>query len=359
MQTIGTRAATTACPAYYAAGGKLPSQGGDKTEKDYGAQRYRNSFLGTRIKAIAPKCVTREWEGVTYNYVTRENYGFLRDSYLRYAELLKVKVKHRPARTIGESIIRLHAEMNALIGDGLNVNLEYEEDRLYFTLWKCHRWGKCTLYWFPVKFLEYLNPELKRITVTFLHDLMRSNDLNTMNDEEDTDYVLEWEEETAGEENPEERNELLKTIESYKNGRIYRLLERVRTKKYYKNLPKKLAGYRTKNDFEKKLVDAMREGLEFISPERSIMQYAYDPFFDEEPDFIPMQLDRQIRFIYDIHDSITASMEEYFNNSIQETYEIIPATAYRLSPLTERLFFMDDYPERFFIWADKFIELTA
>lgn len=312
------------------------------------------------MKAIAPKCVTREWNGITYNYITRENYEFLRDSYLHYAGLLGVEAKHRPARTIGESILRLRTEMDALIGSSLNVNLEYEEDRLFFALWKCHQWGKCTLYWFPVKFLECLNPRLRRITVTFLHQFMWNNSLDTMNDDDDTDYVLEWEAEAAAEEvDKEDRQEYLKLIESYKNGKIYRLLEQVYTKSYYKNLPKELERYEAKNDFERKLIEAMKDGLELVRPERSIMQYAYDPFFDENPDFRPMQLERQIRFIYDIDDGITASLEEYFNNCMQETYEIIPTTVYRLSPQTERLFYMDDYPERFFTWADKFIELTA
>lgn len=360
MQTIGIRAGRAACPAHYAANRKLPPQGSGETEKNYGAKRCRNAFLGTRVKAIAPKCVTREWNGITYNYITRENYEFLRDSYMRYAGLLGVEAKHRPARTIGESILRLRTEMDALIGSGLNVNLEYEEDRLFFSLWKCHQWGKCTLYWFPVKFLECLNPRLRRITITFLHQFMWSNSLDTMNDEEDTGYVLEWKAEAAAEEvDKEDREGRLKLIDSYNNGKIYRLLERVHTKSYYKNLPKELERYEAKNDFERKLIETMKDGLELIRPERSIMQYAYDPFFDENPDFLPMQLERQIRFIYDVHDSITASMEEYFNSSMQETYEIIPTTVYRLSPQTERLFYMDDYPERFFTWADKFIELTA
>lgn len=359
MQTIGIRAGRAACPAYHAANRTLPLQGSIETKKNYGAQRCRNAFLGTRIKAIAPKCVTREWDGITYNYITRENYGFLRDSYLRYAALLGVEALHQPAKSIGESILRLRAEMDALIGDGLNVNLEYEEDRLHFALWKCHQWGKYTLYWFPVKFLECLNPQLRRIAITFLHEFMRSNGLDTMNDEEETGYILEWEAETADEEDKKERKERLELVESYKNGKIYRLLERVRSKSYYKNLPGRLARYKANNDFERNLVGAMQDGLELIRPERSIMQYAYDPFFDENPDFIPMQLERQIRLIYDVHDGITASLEEYFNSSMQETYEIIPTTVYRLSPQTERLFFMDDYPERFFTWADKFIELTA
>ena len=316
--------------------------------------------MNTRLKAVTPTCITRVWNGITYNYVTRENYEFLRDSYLRYAELLGVKAGHKAAKSISESILRLHAEMDTLVGDGLNVNLEYEEDRVCFALWKCHRWGEYTLYWFPVKFLECLNPELRRITITFLHDFMRSNRLDTMNDGEDTDYVLEWEAEAAAEErDKKDCGEYLKMIKSYKSGRIYRLLERVRIRSYYKNLPKKLELYKARNDFERELVGVMREGLELIDPQRSIMQYAYDPFFDENPDFTPMHLERQIRFIYDIHDNVTASMEEFFNSSVQETYEITPVTVCKLSPRTERLFYMDDYPERFFTWADKFIELTT
>ena len=147
--------------------------------------------------------------------------------------------------------------------------------------------------------------------------------------------------------------------EHHKRGKISRLLTEVRDKSYYKNLQKELERYEAKNDCERNLIEAMKEGLELICPERSIMQYAYDPFFDENPDFLPMQLERQIRFIYDIDDGITASLEEYFNSSMQETYEIIPTTVYRLTPQTEELFYMDDYPERFFTWADKFIELTA
>lgn len=360
MQNNGLRAGAAACPAYHAANRKLPLQGSGETEKNYGAEWCRNAFLSKRIKAIAPKCVTREWDGNTYNYITRENYEFLRDSYLRYAGLLGVEAKHRPARSIGESILRLRTEMDVLIGDGLNVNLEYEEDRLFFALWKYHRWGKCTLYWFPVKFLECLNPRLRRITITFLHELMWSNGMDTMNNEEDTDFVLECEAEAATEEgDKKDREERLKMIQSYKSGKIYRLLERVKGESYYKNLPKELARYETKNDFERNLVQVMQDGLELIDPEHSIMKYAYDPFYDENPDFTPMYLEQQIRLIYDIHDGITASLEGYFNSSMQETYEIIPTTVYKLSPQTEKLFFMDDYPERFFTWADKFIELTA
>ena len=47
------------------------------------------------------------------------------------------------------------------------------------------------------------------------------------------------------------------------------------------------------------------------------------------------------------------------NACSRETYDITPVTTCDLSPDTEELFRMDDYPERFFRWADEFITLTS
>ena len=49
---------------------------------------------------------------------------------------------------------------------------------------------------------------------------------------------------------------------------------------------------------------------------------------------------------------------DYYNSYSRETYDIIPVTTCDLSPETEELFRMDDYPERFFKWAEKFINIT-
>lgn len=101
----------------------------------------------------------------------------------------------------------------------------------------------------------------------------------------------------------------------------------------------------------------MKEGLEFLSPERGIMEYGYDPFYEEEPDYLPMYLNRQIRVVYDCNDPVTDSLVDYYNSYSRETYDIIPATTCDLSPETEELFCMDDYPERFFKWAENFINI--
>lgn len=358
MQAVNRHSGETARPIHRQPKQKHHTQGCGKSEKNYGAFGCRNAFLSERLPPIAQQCIIRESQGAEYNYITQENYEFLRDSYFRYAELLGVKAEHRPQESIGASINALYHEMTALVGDDLYVNFEYRGKRLYFALWKHHRWGNNMLYWFPMKFLECLDPELRRIAVTFLHDLMRSNGLDTMIAEEDTEYVLDWRVEYANQQDEKQRKDSIRLLESYQEGKAFRLLKRVRNKSYYKDLPAKLAGYEPRNDFEQSLIRLMREGLEFIVPERSIMQYAYDPYFDEEPDYYPVSLDRQIRFIYDADDDITSSLVEFFNDSLQESYEIVPATVYKLSPDTEHLFSMDDYPERFFEWADKFIALT-
>ena len=74
---------------------------------------------------------------------------------------------------------------------------------------------------------------------------------------------------------------------------------------YYKNLPKALDRYEPQNDYERSLVSAMKEGLDFLSPEHGIMQYSYDPFYEEEPECLPMYLHQQIRVVYDSNDMVT------------------------------------------------------
>ena len=93
----------------------------------------------------------------------------------------------------------------------------------------------------------------------------------------------------------------------------------------------------------------MRQGLEFVNPDKSIMSYAYDPWFDEEPDYYPKGLEQQIRVVYDCEDIMTEYLIDFYNSSRQET-------TFALSPETDKVFSREDnYPERFFRWADKFI----
>ncbi len=157
-------------------------------------------------------------------------------------------------------------------------------------------------------------------------------------------------------EDKKERAERHRLLHSYKEGRIYKLLDRVYRKSYYKNLPEAIDKYECRNGLEQELIALMRQGLEFVNPDKSIMSYAYDPWFDEEPDYYPKGLEQQIRVVYDCEDIMTEYLIDFYNSSRQETYDIIPITTFALSPETDKVFSREDnYPERFFRWADKFI----
>ena len=359
MCTIGRTPAGTVGKAHHRADRTGNPVRGEQGRTDCGSKRGRNSFLNTALTPIAQgNLVVDTYDGNGINVITRENYEFLRDSYFNYALLLKKEAIHTPGNSIGESIARLYDEMDELVGDGMNVNIEQKNGRLYFNLWKCHNWGELTLYYFPVKFVESLNPALRRISITFIHNLMRANGISTILGEDDTDYVLMLLQEDDPQEDEDETGKRFKLVRSYGKGKIGRLLKRVENKSYYKDLPKALEKYAPQNDFERSIVEVMKKGLPFLNPEHGIMQYGYDAFYEEEPEYQPMRLEQQIRVVYDTNDIVSEYLVDYYNSSRQETYDIIPITTCALSPETDHLFIMDDYPERFFKWADEFINIV-
>lgn len=362
MCTIGRTTVKTAGKAHHRPDTEECTVRREQGRTDCGSKRGRNSFLSSALIPLAQKSLTVDcydgYECEKINVITRENYEFLRDSYFRYALLLQREAVHTPGKSIGEGIARLYDEMDALVGDGLNVNIEQERGRLFFRLWKYHKWGSFMLYYFPVKFMESLNPVLKKIAITFLHNLMEANGICTFWDDYEADFMFEMllEEDDS---DPVDRKERIKLLDSYQEGKIGRLLKRVETKSYYKNLPKALEAYEPRNGFEQPLVDAMKRGLPFLTPERGIMQYGYDAYYSEDPDFHPMYLQQQIRVVYDINDVVSEYLVDYYNSYSRETYDITPVTVRDLSPDTGELFSMDDYPERFFRWADEFISLIS
>lgn len=362
MCTIGRTSGRTAREAHHRGNCKERALRDGQERTDCGTQRCRSSFLNTPLVPLAQKSLAVElYDGMEYNkinVITQDNYEFLRDSYFRYALLLQKKVSHVPGNSVGEGIANLYDEMAGLVGDELNVNIEQEDGRLFFRLWKYHKWGNFTLYYFPVSFLESLNPALRRIAVTFLHNLMEANGIGIFWDDCESDFMFEMLTEDD-DSDPKDRKERIRLVDSYKAGKISRLLKRVESKSYYKDLPKALEAYIPQNGFEQLLLDAMKHGLPFLVPEKGIMQYGYDAYYSENPDFHPMYLQQQIRVVYDINDVVSEYLVDYYNSYSRETYDIVPITTCDLSPDTEELFRMDDYPERFFRWADEFITLIS
>ena len=164
-------------------GAEHPAWSG-QDRKNYGSERGCNSFLNVSFAPIAPQSVTREGhDGTSHNLITRENYEFLRDSYFRYAGLMNVDAPHDRGKSIGEGIANLYNELAALLDEKVHVNYEQRDGWLYFNLWQTHTWGEYTLYYFPVKFVEALNPKLRRIAMSFLNHLMRENGFSTIKDE--------------------------------------------------------------------------------------------------------------------------------------------------------------------------------
>lgn len=354
MQTVGTQSGQAFSDFNHPSDGMRPELRCEQEKKNYSAKRCCNSFLRQAIPSSFPSTIYLSDEG--YNLITQENYEFLRDSYFQYAKLLGQVVPHKAGRSLGESIGNLYNELQGLLkGSNISVNLEACGQRLYFNLWCCHNWGAYTLYWFPVRFVEDLNPQLRRIVITFFHELIESNFMYT-NLMDDVDMCLEWIAETLEEYSNKERKEKENLLYTYSQGRAHKLLARIKETSYYKRLSVALDRYAVRDQKESRLLELMRKGLHFIGEDKpAIMDYSYNPYLESDPDVEPLELERQIRIVYDTKDYVTDMLEEYYNSQLHETYELIPTTTLALSPQTDRPFAMDDYPERFMRWADEFL----
>ena len=267
MCTLGRTAAGTARKADNKPDrARIPAWDGQEGNDD-GAKRCRCHFLTTPLRPIAPEHVQAGEENDGYELVTQENYEYLRDSYLRYAELMEATPNHRPGASLGESINNVYREMRALIGDKPNLNIEENGGRLYFNLWAYYEWGKYMVYYFPVKFIEELNPRLKRIAISFFNGLMHANGFSTIMEEYDLDIVLEWMTDTQCQTHEEvEKAKALKY--SYDCGRAFKLLETVWKKSYHKNLKAAVDRSMPQNELERSLINASarRHGVHIYGP---------------------------------------------------------------------------------------------
>lgn len=359
MQAVGTIAATFAGTVYHRPNPARRSQRGEQKKTDYGTQRCRNSFLKTTFPPIVPQVIKRQWGDEEYNYITKENYSYLLESAMRYASLLNIELKHNPGGSIGEGISNIYDELDNIIGE-INLNIEPHEDKLEFVLWKYHPWGDYTFYWLPVKFTESLNPKLRKIAISFIHKFMHSNGMIMTNEAFDVEWVLEWAKEGLSECDPDDIIKNTKLISSYESGKVHRLMNRIDTKCYYKNLVSALNRYQPNNEFEEQLVELFKEGLAFIGKDKpSIMSYGYDPLYDEDRDYHPVDMERMIRIVYDLDDFVTEWMMDWANNELRESYDISPATQFTIGPDTTELFSMDRYPDNFFKWFDKLCTLIS
>lgn len=336
---------------------------GSRKKRRAAAGRNRNDFLTGRILPVTPDYYMESRAGEKINLTTRENFDFLYRSALRYSGLVGLRLPFRPTRKSPRmNIIKLYRAMDTILPE--HVNLEEENGRLYFCLYRFHEWPEYKLFWIPLEFTERLPEKLGRIALEFIRQLARHHGIPKSTDtsyyEMAHDYLEDYrlydEEATAGE---IRRKAALARL--YEKGKAHRILKRMDNPKgFLADLEGEIRKYHTKKNYERALQELLTEGTAYISHgSPSIMQYSYDWAYEEAPDFRPVGLETQIMVTWSVKDAMNDEMESYFNSDYQESYAITPVTTFHLTPDTEKPFSMDDFPERFSQWLARFTKLIT
>lgn len=330
-------------------------------KKKTAATGGRNAFLTGRFLPIAADYLVEDKTGgACVNLTTSENFDYLYRSALRYADLMNVRLPFRARKGSGPriNITALYKALDETLPE--HVNLEERAGRLHFCLYRFHDWPDHTLFWLPVDFTESLPVPLRRIVREFIRRFVRYHGLNAVTEtwyyELAVEELDDWNNRDP-EASPQTIREYKRLAESYQSGKIAKTLKRMEGKPFCTDLEEKVRKYRAAVKEERKLLELIREGMGLITPGNPcIMQYGYDWAYERSPDFPPIGLDCQIMLAYSNNDALTENMECYFNSDYRETYAITPVTSMYLTPETDRLFRMDDYPERLSGWMERFTQ---
>lgn len=339
-------------------------QPGDKPaeKKNTAAPGKHHGFLTEKIRPFTPDyhIIMDEDTGETLNLTTSENFDYLHRSALRYAQLMGINLPFRKKK--GDSprmnIVKLFKTLENILPE--YINLEIVDGRLHFCLYRFHKWPDYRLFWIPIDFTEKLPCRLKKITLEFIRRFVRHHGLQDITDTYYYDMSVEYLEyygnydENAG---PEKIKSYESLAKSYLKGKIHRVLNRMKGKSFCSDLEKRIEEYHTEKKNEQKLMNLIKEGLTLITPDSPcIMWYYYDWAYEESPDFHPAGLEVLVMLSYSANDLLCEEMVAYFNSDCQESYTITPVTKLYLTPETDRLFCMGDYPEKLADWLDRFIE---
>ncbi|MDL2230399.1 hypothetical protein LJB87_01240 [Alistipes sp. OttesenSCG-928-L06] len=324
-------------------------------KKDNGPQRGRYDFLSEKINTIGPTTVTRSREVENYNYITQENYEYLLKCAQRYAELTGFNLNHKPGPNLGANIAQLYNDLDSILDDNVGINFQTNGERLDFVIWTQLSWGEYSLYWIPVSFLHDLPTPLRRLVISFLHQFKESTRIDTTNHNDELSFIKEWKMECLHQQKDSEGKAMLELIDSYEQGRIYKLLDRITKRNYHKDLAKALREYVPANKYEEQLVELMTEGLKFIGPSvPTVFNYEYNPYEDEENDEWPVRFDLMFLFIYEF-DEIMEGLISYLNDMAGNYGENLLASTLVLSPDMTQVLGKDTFPTEFMEYLDKFI----
>lgn len=364
MQTIVRTTGTGTGPLYHQRGGiGHRHQPGHKAEekKATPTARKRNDFLTGRFLPVASDYYAECPEkGTDTNVTTREAFDYLYRSAANYAALLGVGLpfpKRRRSPHPRQDIVRLYEVMDNLLPEC--VNLELVQGRLTFCLYRFHKWPDYELLWLPLEFTGRLSTPVRRVVLEFIRRFARHHRMGDLTDTyyyEMAESYMESCLDDPDEYTPADRLRITRLMASYRKGNISRLFKRMRGRAFCTGLERKLETCRPESESERQLLELVREGMALMGKEvPCIMDYQYDWLSEREPDFMPALLESQITLAYSTDDEITRDMMGTFSTDMQEAYNLTPVSIMLLTPETDHIFSMDDFPERFAGWFNRFV----
>ena len=332
-----------------------------KGKKAGGARRLGHAFLTKPILPLGQEKVhyKSQLADGAVNVVNKANYCYLRDSVARYVGLSKRRFTHKQGETYGTGIARLYDDLRRIVPPQVEINIEYNDGRLQFVLWSQSPFGDHSIYWLPMYFLDELSTTVKRVVLNFFQRLRQTTGMITTNNSEDVEMILEWIRESMYDMNEEDRQCDETLIEEYEcGGEVHNKMCDIERPPEPMDLACELQKLRPRKEKIKKLVELLKEGLPFLSPDAPrLMDMAYDPYKDDR-DTDSMYAEKLIRFIWHPNDRMTDELESHLNCEYEsDVYMAIPATVLRLTPDTNEVFAKNTYPKELYAFLDKLIPL--
>ena len=334
-------------------------QGNKKAEAQVAAAaRKRNGFLTGRLIPVASELHV-ETDGVKTDVATMANLEYLYRSAANYARLLGVKLKFnckKYARHPKLGMAELYRAFDAIVSE--NVNIELDGGRLVFCLYRFHDWPDHTLLWLPLDFTGRLSYGVRRVAREFIRRFAAHHCLSDITSSYYYGIAEDWL--MCGDECLEcntgaEVRQALRLFGSYNGGRISRMFRRMRGRAFCR-LETELGSCRPANGAEAELLDIIRDGTGLIGKGRPcIFDYEYDWAKEECPDIMPAGLESQVMLVYSVDDMVAENVRQMFCSEMQEVYNLTPVTAWAVTPETVTAFTMDDYPEKFSEWFNRFV----
>lgn len=201
---------------------------------------------------------------------------------------------------------------------------------------------------------------MKDIVREFIRQFVRHHGLYDVTETFYYDFAIEELEDWGNRDSdasPKEIRANRRLADSYQSGKRMKALRRMSGKPFCKSLEEAVRNYRTKKEKELKLLELIEDGMALITPESPVLTgYQYDWAYEEECDFPPVGMESQVMLVYSTGDTLTECVKEYMNSDYREVYALTPVTYKLLTPETDCLFQMDDYPERLSRWLVRFTD---